>query len=102
MTPKKYHLTTIKDIFDQIPEDRLDAFCGELRTAIGFHHKLKKLIADTVNKSQQAQHSPDDLVSFGGVFVWRDDKQKLIQAELDASSKLDIRRNLVFYHTEHE
>ena len=77
----KYKLTTIKDIFDKVPTDRIDDCMSELTALI----KESKAISDSINTV--ADIADGEAVSvFPESVTWVDDKKK----NIDINVKIDV------------
>lgn len=66
----RYELTTIKDIFEQIPPDRLSDFFAELTEMMLQAHSVKKIV--------DAAAQEGNLTQFGSTITWVDDGMQSI------------------------
>ncbi len=89
----KYKLRTIKDIFDQVPADRIEECMKELTTLIC----SSKHMAETVRlvmSDTQGKEIPQ-LYAFPDEIVWKDDGNGLLEANLPLGKqniKIEIKR----------
>lgn len=69
--PVRYQLTTIKDIFDQIPADRIEACLSELAVAMRQAKEIAALIGATA--ADLAEQEIDCQVVWPDSCTWADD-----------------------------
>jgi len=67
----KYELTTIKDIFDKVPVDRIEACLDELAKIIIQSKHLNNSMCEAVNLINGSK--PDNAIRWPDMITWIDD-----------------------------
>lgn len=67
----KYELTTIKDIFDKVPVDRIEACLDELAKIIIQSKHLNNSMCEAVNLING--NKPDNAITWPDMITWIDD-----------------------------
>jgi hypothetical protein len=83
----KYQLSTIKDIFDKVPLERIDVCLSELATMI----KQTKALNETLKATAGAMGiKVDDAIEFPEVCTWIDDGKGEVTLHLTAEHNSDL------------
>lgn len=67
----KYTISTIKDIFEQIPEDKIDQFCRDLVSSHKHYHSIRKLyepVAELLGEDPKSLDMQEPI-------IWSDDEK---------------------------
>jgi len=80
---KEYQLTTIKDIFDKIPPDRIDVLMAELTTII----KRAQAVTNLMKVVSKDVTGKEIGIVFPDTITWNDDGKGSIKIHIQAHKK---------------
>lgn len=88
---KEYELTTIADIFDKVPSDRIRDCCRELGMILAQTKALTELMAATAESVGLPDASSHDTVGIAFPIVWTDDGKGELVTTVDAGNEEVLR-----------
>lgn len=88
---EQYELTTIRDIFDKVPADRIKDCCRELGMILAQTKALTELMAATAENVDFPGVFSPDTVGIGFPIVWIDDSKGELVTTVNAGDEEVLR-----------